>query len=97
VALRPTPWTAAAAGAVAALAWPFLWDRFGAEAASGAGIGLVVASLLLIALPAHALVIGFARPERTDARSIDRPLLVRIACWTLAAAATTLVRSAAVG
>ena len=95
--IRPTPWTAAAAGAVAALAWPFLWDRFGAEAASGAGIGLVIASLLLIALPAHALVIGFARPARIDARSVDRPLLVRIGCWTLAAAVVTLVRSVAAG
>lgn len=82
---------------MAALAWPFLWDRFGAEAASGAGIGLVVGSLLLIALPAHAFVIGFARPQRSDARSLDVPLLRRIAWWTLAAAATTLIRSTTTG
>ena len=94
--IRPTPWTAAAAGVLAAFAWPLLWDRFGGAAGDG-GVGLVVGSLLAIALPAHALVLGFGRagkPVGASTRGLDTALLVRIAAWTAAAAATTLLRSA---
>lgn len=92
--LRPTVWTAAAAGAVAAIAWPWLWGRFGDAAASGGGVGLVVGSLLAIALPAHLLVIGFAQPPRAAPGTLDTALLVRIGAWTAAAIATTLVAGA---
>ena len=66
--IRPTPWTAAAAGAVA--------------------------------LPAHVLVLGFAPPgggeglPRAAPGSLDKPLLARIAAWTVAALATTLLAGA---
>ena len=62
--------------------------------AGGMGAGLIVGSLLAIALPAHALVVGFAPPERPATRALDRALMARIAAWTAAAALTTLARSA---
>ena len=94
--IRPTVWTAAAAGTVAAFAWPLLWHHFGGASGDG-GIGLVVGSLLAIALPAHGLVIGFGQPERpagTAKPGVDRALMVRIAAWTVAALTTTLLRGA---
>lgn len=85
--ITPTPLTAAVAGALAALAWPTVWARFGD--ASGDGLGLVLATLLLIALPAHAFVVGFRR-ESVGA-GVDRPLLQRIGAWLAAAAGTSLL------
>src|SRR5690349_772245 len=73
--IRPTPVTAALAGVFSALAWPVLWTRYGATAASG-GIEMILGTLLLVALPAHAFVVGFARSQPVDARKVD-PALVR--------------------
>jgi hypothetical protein len=90
--LTPTPLTAALAGIVAAVAWPFLWSRFGGYGTDGS-VELVVGTLLVVALPAHAFVVGFGRAH--DARSIDTALLKRIGAW-LAAAATTAMLGAAI-
>lgn len=93
--IRPTPLTAAAAGVLAAFAWPFLWERFGGPTAAG-GMELIVATLLVIALPAHAFVVGFQRTD--DARSgrtLDTALLKRVGAWMLAAAGTLALRTAA--
>lgn len=92
--LRPTPLTAAAAGVVAALAWPFLWARFGGAATEG-GFELIVATLLVIALPAHAFVVGFGRAQATSARTLDTALLKRIGAWLAAALAVTALRAVA--
>ncbi len=92
--LRPTPLTAAVAGIVAALAWPFLWARFGGTAAEG-GFELIVATLLVIALPAHAFVVGFGRAQAAPARTLDTALLKRIGAWLAAALAVTALRAAA--
>ena len=96
MAIRPTPWTAAAAGIVAALAWPFLANRFGGGGGSGGwGAELIVLSLIAIALPAHLFVLGMQRPERpSSSRSLDQALMLRIGAWVAAAVATTLARSA---
>ncbi len=92
--IRPTPLTAAIAGLVAALAWPLVWDRFGGPAAEG-GVELIVATLLVIALPAHAFVVGFSRPQQAQSRTLDTALLKRIGAWLAAAAGTTVLRAAA--
>ncbi len=92
--IRPTPWTAAFAGAVAAIAWPFLWAKFGGPGEQG-GFELVVATLLVIALPAHAFVIGFGRSQAAFARTLDTALLKRIGAWLAAAAGVTVLRVAA--
>ena len=86
--IRPTLWSAALAGVVTALAWPPLWSRYGGQG-SGGSMELVVATLLVIALPAHAFVVGFKRDPAADGRTVDTGLLRRIAAWLLAAAATT--------
>lgn len=78
---------------VAALAWPFLWAKWGGPAAEG-GFELIVATLLVIALPAHAFVVGFARSAQDPARSLDTALLRRIGAWLAAAAGVTLLRAA---
>ncbi|WP_245932821.1 hypothetical protein [Aquabacterium olei] len=85
--------TAALAGVIAALAWPFLWARFGGPTAAG-GVELIVSTLLVIALPAHAFVVGFGRPAESSGRTLDTALLKRVGVWLLAAAATVVLRGA---
>lgn len=85
-----TPLTAALAGAFSAVAWPRLWPLY-ADPSSSSSVWLVAGTLLLIALPAHAFVVGFERNPTTAASAIDMPLLKRIGAWLLAAVATTAV------
>lgn len=89
--LRPTLLTAAIAGVVAALAWPLVWARFGGPGAAG-GVELIVATLLVIALPAHAFVVGFVRAEPVPAGTLDTALLKRIGAWLAAAVVVTVLR-----
>lgn len=49
---------------------------------------LILAFLLVVALPAHAFVMGFGRSQRPDARTLDTALLKRIGAWLAAVAAT---------
>lgn len=91
--ITPTLWTAAAAGAVAALAWPHLWSRYGGAGSAGS-VELVVATLLVIALPAHAFVVGFGRSTTAAPGTVDMALLKRVGTWLGAAIAVTLVRTA---
>lgn len=85
----PTPTTAALAGVFSALVWPYFWARYGSSTATGS-LELVVATLLVIALPAHAFVVGFGpSPAMAPGASrIDTALLKRMAAWLAAAAAT---------
>lgn len=85
VNLAPTPWTTALAGVVAGLAWPWLWARFGGPGAAGS-TELVVATLLVIAVPAHAFVVGLRPPA--GGRALDTALLRRIGAWLAAALIT---------
>ncbi|MEO3691592.1 hypothetical protein [Roseateles paludis] len=89
--LRPTPWTAAAAGVLAALVWPLLWAKFGGSTEQG-GFELIVATLVVIALPAHAFVVGFGPSQAAAERRLDTDLLKRIGWWLSAAAGVTLLR-----
>lgn len=98
MSIRPTLVTTALAGVLAAVAWPFLWVRFGAPAGSG-DLELVLATLLVIALPAHALVVGFGgTPEAAQAaseRRLDTALLKRVGAWLAAAGGEPALRSLA--
>lgn len=89
--IRPTPWTAAAAGVLAAIVWPFLWAKFGGSTEQG-GFELIVGTLLVIALPAHAFVVGFGASAATAERRLDTDLLKRIGWWLSAAAGVALLR-----
>ena len=90
VKITPTPLTAALAGVVAALAWPLIWSAFGGSTHGGT-MELVVATLAVVALPAHVFVVGISRPSSADARSIDTALLKRVGVWLAAAGATAAV------
>lgn len=90
----PTPVTAALAGVFSALAWPWLWSTYGSSA-SGGSMELVLGTLLLIGLPAHAFVVGFKPADRAPGtRGVDKPLLMRIGAWLLAAVVASLVSAA---
>ena len=91
VNIRPSLLTAALAGVLAALAWPYLWSRFGGAAASGT-TELVVGTLLVIAVPAHAFVVGMGPSGSAEGRGVDLGLLKRIGAWLAAACAVTLLR-----
>ena len=85
--IQPTPVTAAFAGILSSALWPLAWSRFGG--AGGAfSIELVLATLLLVALPAHALVVGFNYRQASSGRTLDVALLKRVGSWLLAALAT---------
>jgi hypothetical protein len=89
--LTPTPLTAALAGIFSALAWPWLWARFVGAGSTGT-MEAVIITLLVIALPAHAFVVGMAnRP--VAGRSLDTALLKRIGAWLVAAGVTVLLVS----
>lgn len=90
VNISPSPVTAALAGIFSAIVWPLLWSRFGGSS-SGGTVEVVVITLLVIALPAHAFVIGFHRTQAAAARTLDTALLKRIGAWLFAAAATAAV------
>jgi hypothetical protein len=90
VKITPTPVTAALAGAFSAFLMPALWPRLADET-----MWLVLVFLLVVALPAHALVVGMGRPRAGDGAKLDVPLLKRIGAW-LAAAAVALVVAQAV-
>jgi hypothetical protein len=86
VKLRPTLITAVLAGAFAGLVMPLLWVRLASES-----IGLVFAFLLIVAVPAHAFVVGFGRQQTTEARSLDTALLKRVGAWLISAIAATAI------
>jgi len=86
--ISPTPVTAAAAGFLSATLWPLAWSRFG-NGDSSFSIELMVATLLLVALPAHAFVVGFNYRHASDGRALDVPLLKRVGAWLVAAVASS--------
>ena len=90
--LTPTPVTAAIAGIFSALTWPLLWAHFGQSDTSGS-LELIVATLLLGALPAHALVMGFGYRPEPHSRKLDTALLKRVGAWLAAALLTVGITS----
>jgi hypothetical protein len=86
--LTPSPLTAALAGAFSAIAWPMLWTATH-DPASMFSLWLVIGTVLVVALPAHAFVMGFSRPvSGAGGRAVDIGLLVRVLAWVVAAMST---------
>lgn len=79
---------------MAAVAWPLLWAKWGGPAAED-GFEIIVATLLVIALPTHAFVVGFGRSGEVAVGTLDTALLKRIGAWLAAAVGTTVLRTAA--
>lgn len=78
--LTPTPITAAVAGAISAAAWPQLWPLL-KDSSSSSTTWLVLGTLVFIALPAHAGVVGFQRMGAAGGPGVDRALLLRVGAW----------------
>ena len=88
--IHATPVTAVLTGVVSTILWPLAWSRFGGDGSSFS-LELVLATLLLIALPAHAFVVGFGYRQAAAGRALDVALLKRVGAWLLAAAVTAAV------
>ncbi len=82
------------AGIVAALAWPHLWARFGGPETEGS-VELIIATLVVIALPAHFLVVGVGQSNQPSGGKLDTALLKRVAAWLGGAAGTLALRGLA--
>ena len=93
MSVTPTPVTAALAGTFSGLTWPVIWPLVTGTEAS-ATLWLVLATIGLVALPAHAFVLGFQRRETSGARSLDVALLTRIGTWLAGGVATALLVAA---
>ena len=87
--VAPTPVTAALAGVFSGLTWPVVWTLVPAAQAS-ATVWLVLATIVLVALPAHAFVLGFQRNPAADSRMLDTALLTRIGAWLAGAVLAAL-------
>lgn len=83
--ITPTPFTAFLAGAVAGSLMPLIWTRAGDDS-----LGFAAAFLLVVALPAHAFVVGFKRTA-AEAGKLDTALLKRVAVWLGAAVLSSVV------
>ena len=88
--VTPTPLTAALAGVFSSVTMPLLWPRLSADS-----VWLVLAFVLLVALPAHLFVVGLRRSEVPAAR-VDTALLKRMAAW-LGATAVVLAAGRVLG
>jgi len=72
--------------------WPFVT---GPE--TSATLWLVLATIGLVALPAHAFVIGFQREQARAAGGVDVAMLARIGAWLVGGVVTALLVAAARG
>ena len=90
MSITPTPVTAALAGTFSGLTWPLMWTFFNEPGASGT-TWLLLATIGLVGVPAHALVLGFGRPPAGRLGSFDSALLGRIGTWLACAVLAALV------
>lgn len=88
VKITPTIATATFAGAIAGFVMPLLWSRLANDSTM-----LVVAFLLVVALPAHAFVAGFGWQQRAG-ETLDTALLKRVGAWLLSAVIATVISQA---
>jgi hypothetical protein len=83
--LTPTPVTAALAGIFSGLTWPLIWPL--------STLWLMLGTIVLVALPAHAFVTGFKRRQIVDTGAMDFALLVRVGTWLACAASAAVLVS----
>ena len=87
--VTPTPLTAALAGIFSGLTGPLVWPLTRGPSTS-ATLWLVFATIVLVALPAHAFVLGFGPKDASASRGVDVALLTRIAVWLAGAVLAAL-------
>ena len=96
MSVTPTPVTAALAGVFSGLSWPLIWPFVSGSDAT-ATVSLVVATIVLVAVPAHAFVLGMGRDHSAAVRTVDVALLTRIASWLAGGVLTALAVAAVRG
>lgn len=87
--ITATPLTAALAGVFTGVAMPRIWPHLGDDT-----LNWIVAFLLVVALPAHAFVVGFGQSPTTAAGTADTALLKRVAIWLVSAIVPVAVMQA---
>lgn len=90
--LTPTPLTAALSGMFAGLTWPLIWPLVQGEGAADS-LWLMLATVVLVALPAHVFVLGFKRKQVVGAGVMDSALLIRVGTWLACAACSAVLVS----
>jgi hypothetical protein len=85
MSLAPTLVTAALAGVFSGVMWPLIWPL--------SSLWLMLGTVVLVVLPAHAFVVGFRRQQGVRPGAIDAALLRRLAAWIACAAIASLVVS----
>ena len=90
--LEPTPVTAALAGIFSGFTWPLIWPFFQGAAAMGS-LWLMLGTIVLVALPAHAFVLGFKRRKVVSGEVMESALLVRVGVWLACAASAAVLVS----
>lgn len=83
VKITPSITAATLVGAIAGFVMPLLWSRLASDSTY-----LIIAFLLVVALPAHAFVAGFGWQHRAG-KTLDTALFKRVGAWLLAAVIAT--------
>jgi hypothetical protein len=81
----PTLVTAALAGVFSGALWPSI--------APLSTMWLMLGTVLLVVLPAHAFVVGFKRPQGIGPGTLDSALLARVGAWVACAASASFLVS----
>lgn len=85
VKITPSITAATLVGAIAGFVMPLLWSRLASDSTY-----LIIAFLLVVALPAHAFVAGFGWQHRAGS-TLDTALLKRVGAWLLSAVIATAI------
>lgn len=88
VKITPSITAATLVGAIAGFVMPLLWSRLASDSTY-----LIIAFLLVVALPAHAFVAGFGWQHRAGT-TLDTALLKRVGAWLAAALVAAFVSQA---
>ena len=81
----PTLVTAALAGVFSGVMWPLIWPL--------SSLWLMLGTVVLVVVPAHAFVVGFKRQQGVRPGAIDAALLTRVGAWIGCAAIASLLVS----
>jgi hypothetical protein len=81
----PTLVTAALAGVFSGVVWPLIWPL--------STLWLMLGTMVLVVLPAHAFVVGFKRPPAIGPGTLDPALLIRVGAWVACAVGASFLVS----
>jgi hypothetical protein len=85
MSLTPTLLTAALAGIFSGVMWRLIWPL--------STMWLMLGTIVLVVLPAHAFVMGFKRRQSAGSGAMDLALLARVGAWVACAAGASFLVS----